>query len=466
MIKRCVKGTNNANLKHTAYSIHLEVNMKRTHSNEHRPLLGQITKIEETQSRTSIPIQENRPRMCHREGMQVNGLGAGIIGNPQAVLNPPMNQLIPTNPNSIIPTVLSVGIVGNSQSVLNHPIVQFVSTNPSLIRPTILNVGIIYNSQSALNPPANQFTSTNVRLITPSSDAISQPQFTSQVFPTITAALIKDELENAIQISGARTLEVLAYLTDEQGNTLLAHAAEHGHSKPIEILLSNVLNPQRLAQIKNNAGQSALLLTAKNGRANAITTLLKGVTNRQQLAEQTDDQGNSALHYAASYGHPVAITAILRDVSNAAQLAEQQNNFGYSALMLAADMGHVEVIASIFSAVNNRQQLAEQINNFGQTVLMNALLSGASALVITKILESIEDPEKLIFHVNNEGLNSFTYALKRGHIDAAIVLFDKAKDKNALLYKKNNPDQEAAIKMMKPEIQDIFLKKFISLIIN
>ena len=56
--------------------------MKRTHSNEHRLPLGQITKIEETQSRTSIPIQENRPRMYHREGMQVGGLGAEIIGNP------------------------------------------------------------------------------------------------------------------------------------------------------------------------------------------------------------------------------------------------------------------------------------------------------------------------------------------------------------------------------------------------
>ena len=121
--------------------------------------------------------------------------------------------------------------------------------------------------------------------------------------------------------------------------------------------------------------------------------------------------------------------------------------------MLAADKGYVEVIVSIFSAVNNRQQLAEQINNFGQTVLMNGLLSGTSTLAITKILESIEDPEKLIFHVNNEGLNSFTYALVRENIDAALVIFDKAKDKNALLYKKNNPDQEAAIKMMKPEIQ-------------
>ena len=440
--------------------------MKRAHSNVSQSTNLPSSEFMQMPIRTGTPSTVNPPRMYQRQALQVSGLSTGIIGNSQLVLNPTMNQVVPTNPNSIIPTVLSVGIIGNSQSVLNHPIIQFVSTNPSLIRPTILNVGIIYNSQSALNPPANQFTSTNVRIISLSRDAVSRPQLTPEIFQTAIQEIIKNNLDSAMQIIGVTNIEELAYSTDVKGNTLLAHTAEHGYAKPIKILLSKVLDPQQLTQIKNNAGQTAILLAAQNGHTNAITALLKGVSNRQRLVEQIDAQGNSALHYAASYGHTPAITAILSDGINKQLLAERQNNFGYSALMLAADKGYVEVIVSIFSAVNNRQQLAEQINNFGQTVLMNALLSGASASVITKILESIEDPEKLIFHVNNEGLNSFTYALKREYIDAAIVLFDKAKDKNALLYKKNNPDQEAAIKMMKPEIQSIFLKKFISLIIN
>ena len=256
------------------------------------------------------------------------------------------------------------------------------------------------------------------------------------------------------------TIEELAYSTDVKGNTLLAHAAEYGDAKPIKILLSKILDPQQLTQIKNNAGKTAILLAAQNGHANAITALLKGVSNRQRLVEQIDAQGNSALHYAASYGHAPAITAILSDGINKQLIAERQNNFGYSALMLAADKGYVEEIASIFSVVNNRQPLAEQINNFGQTVLMNGLLSGASALVITEILESVEDPEKLIFHVNNEGLNLFTYALMRGNIDAAIVIFDRAKDKTTLLFKKNDPNEEAAIQIMSPEIKDVFIKNF------
>ena len=434
--------------------------MKRTHSNENRPMLGQIEKIEETQSRTSIPIRENPPRMYHREGMQISGLSNGIVGNSQSVLISTMNQVLSTNRSSIRPTILSVGVIRHSPSVLNHPMNQMVSTNRNSVRPTILNVEIICNSQSALNSPIDQLVSTNVRIVSLSNDVESRPQLTSEIFQTAIEEIIKNNLDSAMQIIGVTTIGELAYSTDVKGNTLLAHAAEHGYAKPIKILLSKVLDPQQLTQIKNNAGQTAILLAAQNGHANAITSLLKGVSNRQRLVDQIDAQGNSALHYAASYGHAPAITAILSDGINKQLLAERQNNFGYSALMLAADKGYVEVIVSIFSAVNNRQQLAEQINNFGQTVLMNGLLSGASTLVITEILGSIEDPEKLIFHVNNEGLNSFTYALMRGNIDAALVIFDKAKDKNALLYKKNNPDQEVAIQMMKPEIQDVFLKKY------
>jgi hypothetical protein len=45
-------------------------------------------------------------------------------------------------------------------------------------------------------------------------------------------------------------------------------------------------------------------------------------------------------------------------------------------------------------------------------------------------------------------------------MEAALLLFDKAKDKAALLLKTNSSKQQAAIKMMTPEIQDVFLKKY------
>ena len=335
-----------------------------------------------------------------------------------------------------------------------------------------------YSSSHAIQPPS------------------TKPEITKEIFSQIYLAQSKSDLENCMRIVGVSSLQELCEMRPVGTYTVLMLVAQTGnaeltslllqsvdepqklalmlsddgltalmfainsHAKVVTAMLTNVPNPQQLAEQTNISGVSALMKAAGKGRAVAITALLSGVPNPQQLAEKIDTQGNSALHYAASYGHAPAITAILSDGINKQLLAERQNNFGYSALMLAADKGYVEVIVSIFSAVNNRQQLAEQINNFGQTVLMNGLLSGASTLVITEILESIEDPEKVIFHVNNEGLNSFTYALARENIDAALVIFDKAKDKNALLYKKNNPDQEAAIQMMKPEIQDLFIKNF------
>ena len=118
------------------------------------------------------------------------------------------------------------------------------------------------------------------------------------------------------------------------------------------------------------------------------------------------------------------------------------------------------MVTSIFSRVSNPQQLAEQQSKNGHTALMCAVNSNASTLIITKILESVVDTEKLIFQVNNQGLNSFTHALKKGNMEAAELLFDKAKDKTALLLKKNSPDQLAAIEIMKPDILEKFLKKY------
>ena len=434
--------------------------MKRAHSNVSQSTNLPSSEFMQMPIRTSTPSAVNTPHIYQRQTLQVGGLSTGIVDNSQSVLTPTVNQVASVNRSSIRPTILSVGVIRHSPSLLNRPMSQMLFTNRNSVRPTILNVEIICNSQSGLNSPIDQLVSTNVRIISLSRDAVSRPQLTPEIFQTAIQEIIKNNLESAMQIIGVTTIEELAYSTDVKGNTLLAHAAEYGDAKPIKILLSKILDPQQLTQIKNNAGKTAILLAAKNGHAKAITALLKNVSKRQRLVEQIDAQGNSALHYAASYGHAPAITAILSDGINKQLIAERQNNFGYSALMLAADKGYVEVIASIFSAVNNRQPLAEQINNFGQTVLMNGLLSDTSALVITEILESIEDPEKLIFHVNNEGLNLFTYALMRGNIDAAIVIFDKAIDKTTLLFKKNDPNEEAAIQIMSPEIKDVFTKKF------
>ena len=68
------------------------------------------------------------------------------------------------------------------------------------------------------------------------------------------------------------------------------------------------------------------------------------------------------------------------------------------------------------------------------------------------------DAEKLIFQIDKKGLNSFTFSLINGNMEAALLLFDKAKDKTALLLKKNSPTQPAGIELMPSDYIKIFLK--------
>lgn len=470
--------------------------MKRTRSPENRPLIGQSIKIEEVPPPTSISNTENPPRMFQREPAQISGLGVGIVGNPQPALNLSVNQLLFTNPRvnsparfEQAPPLNSIPNAGNPPLMLQREPAQIIG----------FANGMVGQSQPVTNPSVNQLESTNVRVnslpIGPIINTVDQPRLTQQMFPAAIAAISSGDLETAMQIVGAKSIEELAYSTDVYGYTLLAYAAEHGRAKPIRVLLSKVLDPQQLMQKKNNGGFTPIMIAAAFGHANVITAILNGVSNPQQLAEQVNTHACTALHHAAMKGHAAAITAILKDKSYAQQLAEQIDAQGASALHLAAENGHETVVTAILSNVPNPQKLAEQKNKYDypplllavlyarktvvtailsnvgnpqqlaeqslddRTVLMYAVNSEASIL-ITKILESVEDAEKLIFQESDDGWNSFTYALKKRNMEAAELLFDKAKDKASLLLKTDSPNQPAPIKMMKPEIQDVFLKKY------
>jgi ankyrin repeat protein len=154
------------------------------------------------------------------------------------------------------------------------------------------------------------------------------------------------------------------------------------------------------------------------------------------------------------------VTAILRNVPNPQKLAEQKNKHEYPALHDAVENGLAAVVTALFSNVSNPQQLAEQQDGDDDTTLMAAMRSSQNKLIIANILESVVDAEKLIFQENDDEVNSFIYALNRDYMEAALLLFDKAKDKAALLLKKKNPDQPAGIERMEPDILKKFLEKY------
>jgi hypothetical protein len=193
--------------------------------------------------------------------------------------------------------------------------------------------------------------------------------------------------------------------------------------------IAGISSLQEICEMRFYDHYSILTLLVKDGNAKLISLLLQSVEDPQKLVE-----------------HPQ-------------KLAEHQDNIGMTLLTIAANLGHAEVITAMLSGVPHPQQLAEKEGIYGITALMLAAGSGEEG-VITKILESVDDTEALIFQKDHSGMNSFIYALQSGNTKAALVLFDWTKDKFELMFARNSPNQLSAIQMMKPEIQDIFLKKY------
>ena len=200
--------------------------------------------------------------------------------------------------------------------------------------------------------------------------------------------------------------------------------------------IAGISSLQELCEMRFYDHYSILTLLVKDGNAKLISLLLQSVEDPQKLAE-----------------HPQKL------VEHPQKLAEHQDNIGMTLLTIAANLGHAEVITAMLSGVPHPQQLAEKEGMYGITALMLAAGSGDVG-VITKILESVDDTEALIFQKDHSGMNSFIYALQSGNTKAALVLFDWTKDKFELMFARNSPNQLSAIQMMKPEIQDIFLKKY------
>jgi ankyrin repeat protein len=295
-----------------------------------------------------------------------------------------------------------------------------------------------------------------------SSQSIQSPttkaELTKEIFSQIYLAQSKSDLENCMRIVGVSSLQELCEMKLE-GNTVLMKAAQTGNTKLTCLLLQSVPDPQKLAlMLSDDDNKCTALMFAAVGRAKVVTALLSGVPNPQQLAVKINNS-TTALIYAALHENVEGIIAMLASVPNPQKLAEKIDNNGTSALKVATFFSYVRVITALLSGVPNPQQLAKQIEKNGATALVVAASNGHVG-VITKIFEYVDDAEALIFQEDFIGRNAFFFALNSEHTEAALLLFDKAKDKAALLLDKNGPDKKAAIQMMKPEILDLFIKKY------
>ena len=286
----------------------------------------------------------------------------------------------------------------------------------------------------------------------------TKPELTEEIFSQICLAQSKSDLENCMRIVGVSSLQELCEMTHD-GNTVLMKAALTGNAKLTCLLLKSVADPQKLA-LMSVYGLTALMYAADSGHVEVITAMLANVPNPQQVAENKS-LAWTAMANAMCSKNAEAITALLSGVPNPQQLAEQ--GYGVSkhnnALTGAVKLGNVDCVAAVLAGVPNPKALVLNSNKYAESALMVAALEGRVG-EITKIFEYIDDAEALIFQEDFFGRNAFFFALNSEHTEAALLLFDKAKDKAALLLDKNGPDKKAAIQMMKPEILDLFIKKY------
>jgi ankyrin repeat protein len=128
-------------------------------------------------------------------------------------------------------------------------------------------------------------------------------------------------------------------IKDKFGATPLHYAAQHGHTKIIELLLENGhgLNPN----IADQDGLTPLHYAAQYGHAEATTSLLAHHAN-PNIADQ---DGNMPLHLAAEKGDIQSVSALLRQKA----IVNIPNELGDTPLHLATENDHLETVALLLT---------------------------------------------------------------------------------------------------------------------
>ncbi|EFO61036.1 Kinase, NEK [Giardia lamblia P15] len=208
---------------------------------------------------------------------------------------------------------------------------------------------------------------------------------------------------------------------DEQGMTALMHAAQQGHTGPVELLVEKekgikdksgwtalmhaaynnhpevveILSPHEHGK-RNNNNQTALMMAAERGHAEVASLLVpyeKGLKNSRD---------RTALMIAAEEGSFEAVRAL---VEHEKGLKDKQN---HTALYYALKNGHLEIAKTIMPH-------DDPTDKDGITALMRAAIRGDAEMV--ELLIPIQKGQK-----DNNGHTAFMHALKNKHADIAALL--------------------------------------------
>ncbi len=303
--------------------------------------------------------------------------------------------------------------------------------------------------------------------VNPQNTTTPQP-LTHELYEQLADHLLKKDFESATRIAGVSDIEQLAQLAYTKQETLLMHAAISGNFELIQVLLSNVSNPDALASLKDEYGYTALMhATAScdnktgsihdiyNAHLKSIKELFHGVHNRDALAS-LKDHVKIELMDAIDNKHIKSIKALLHGVKNPDALASLKNIHGEHVLASAAEHNYFLAIEAILSGVNNPDELACLIDGEGQIALMYAANNNHRES-IKAILSSVSNTKQLACMRNQDDCNALDLAASTGSPQTIQALLDYVNDPIELIYSSCNNGKTALMLCIYNDKEDDYI---------
>jgi ankyrin repeat protein/GTPase SAR1 family protein len=157
---------------------------------------------------------------------------------------------------------------------------------------------------------------------------------------------------------------------DEDGNTILHTAAQHGQYKITEFLIANNGN-QLPIDHRNCQGLTALHYACLCGYTRIVELMANKALGDKDEKALVDDYGNTLLHIAAQYGHYEIAKLLMADYGNQCPI-DRRNSQGQTALHCACIGDHSRIAKFL---VANKADITIRDED-GDTPLKKAHLTG------------------------------------------------------------------------------------------
>ena len=209
--------------------------------------------------------------------------------------------------------------------------------------------------------------------------------------------------------------------SDEDGNTILHTAAQHGRYEIAVLLITNYSN-QCPVDNRNCQGLTALHNACMYGHARMVKLVASKALGDKDEKAFVDDSGNTLLHIAALHGQYEIAKFLIADYSNHCPI-DHKNYRGQTALHCACIGGHTRVAKFL---VANKADITVRDED-GDTPLKKAFLTGHQLTLFELFdcnLHTISD--KLLQQVCERGsVDMIDVLLSDFHLDPSSVLDDE-----------------------------------------